>query len=102
MGLFRKTLRDAKAFAAAGRWDEVKKIIEKHHYDELTIHTDFKSLGGVIDRYMRSIDNLLAILGQHPKDTKQFLKDIEEVERTVSLIEEVLSRLIRDKKLALE
>jgi len=103
MGLFHKTLRDAKALAQAGRWGEVIKIIEKHRTDELIIHKDFTSLAGAIDGYVMAIRNLQTLLRQQPRNTTEILAGLDELEFIIlRQIEDCMTRLIRDRKLAFE
>jgi len=102
MGLFRKTLRDAKAFAERGKWNEVIKIIEKHRNDELIIHKDLRSLAGSIDGYIMAIRNLETLLRQKPTDGRQIVAGIEELESDLAVIEEYMKKLLKDKKIVLE
>lgn len=105
MGIFHKTLKDAKKYFEAGDFEEAKRIL-KDHYEK---HAS-KTLNTILYRLQNNIDNyrrLLILLIDQLDDAKgfsslRFQADMIDIEQNLNQIKKDIKKLLDTERIVLE
>ena len=106
MGIFRKTLEDAKKKAAKGELNEVLKILQDRKTDCTYAQSDLLGLKQGLGKYEKSVREAIAEVNNQINKPK---KDLKEIDKKITSIlywlyefKRSMRRLIKDEKVKLE